>query len=56
MVREDREKEAARRAEQAKELKFDGMSVWEMRATTARLLREDRKRPTRRMAWRLPNV
>jgi len=56
MVREDKEKQAMMQAEKPKEIEFDGPSRLELSVTTARLLREDRKRPTRRMEWRVPNV
>ncbi len=56
MVREDKEKQAMMQAEKPKEIEFDGPSRYEVQRTVNRLLREDRKRPTRRMEWRVPNV
>lgn len=57
MVRKDREKEAAmQQAAKEQEIAFDGMDRWEMNRIVNRLLREERKRPTRRMEWRMPNV
>lgn len=57
MVRKDREKEAAmQQAAKEQEIAFDGMDRWEMNRIVNRLLREERKRQTRRMEWRMPNV
>lgn len=57
MVRKDKEKEAElRQAVKEQEIEFDGPDRWEMDRIVKRLLREERKRPTRRMEWRMPNV
>lgn len=56
MAREDREKEAMLQMQKPKEIEFDGPSRYEIQRTVNRLLREERKRPTRRMEWRVPNV
>lgn len=56
MVREDKEKQAMMQVKMPKEIEFDGPSRYEIQRTVNRLLREERKRPTRRMEWRVPNV
>ena len=56
MAREDREKEAMLQMQKPKEIEFDGPSRYEIQRTVNRLLREERKRPTRHMEWRVPNV
>lgn len=44
-------REIANREKGMKDLRFDGMSLFEMTMTTGRLLREDRKRRTKKRGY-----
>lgn len=51
MKEEDDQRGRSNRENEIKELRFDGMSLFEMTMTTGRLLREDRKRRTKKRGY-----